>query len=86
MNILTGRQFHLPEQGPQLSKNVDHKNLDQTIPQLIYEGAGLDHVKQIIHSTAATEATVLHVAHVTAMAEVVHQEMSAAWAQKCVEC
>lgn len=57
ISILTSRQFHLPEQGPQLSKDVDHKNLDQTVPQLIYEGAGLDHLKQIIHPTAATQDT-----------------------------
>ena len=57
MHILTGRQLHLPEQGLQFSKNVDHKDLDDTIPQLVYEGAGLDHLKQIIHPTAATQAT-----------------------------
>ena len=70
MNILTGRQFHLPEQGLQLSKDVDHKDLDQTIPQLIYEGAGLHHLKQIIHPTAATQATMISVQHARATTEV----------------
>lgn len=60
MNILAGGELHLPEQGPQLGKDVDHKDLDQTVAQLIYEGARLDHLKQIIHPTAATQAANYH--------------------------
>lgn len=45
VNTLTSGKFHLSEQGSQLGKHVDHKDLDQTIPQLVYEGTRLDHLK-----------------------------------------
>ena len=57
MQVCAGRQFHLPEKWSQLWKHVDYKDPDEPIAQLVYEGARLDHLKQIINTTAEARAT-----------------------------
>ena len=49
---MADRHFHLSKQCTQLWKVVDHKDLDDTVAQLVYVRLGLDHLEEIIHTTA----------------------------------